>query len=321
MTKPTPYGDRIPLLCLIELPPQARVLLERDFELKRPAADGLVPSQMSAELASCRGIVTGYRGRVEADLIGALPALELIACFTAGRDMVDSTAAAARGVAIWSNGAALAESVADLALALILALARDVRGADQHVRSGAWVHARFPSGALLSGARIGIAGYGMIGQGIARRARGFGMEIGCFSRSAPDETELNVFPDIGSLAKWADWLVLALPGTPETHHLIGADVLAQLGAQGRLVNVARGSIVDEAALVAALRNRVIAGAALDVFSNEPNPDRELLAQDNLLLSPHQGSNTHEALAHRSEALAAKLRDFFFGSSRSLHSAI
>lgn len=315
MIAETTDKESVTLLGLIDLPESASAVLPDTFRLDRaklgPDGNWILPQ--SAEVY--RGIVTGYLGTVDAILLDRLPKLDLIACFTSGRDMVDQTAAAMRGITVISNNAALADSVADHALALLLGLARDIPGCDQYVRSGKWQHQRHAPGSLLAGKNLGIAGFGAIGQGIARRGAAFGMEIGAFSRRNSVNTGQKFFSNPGALADWADWLVLALPGGNATQHMIDAEVLRRLGPEGRIINVGRGTLIDEAALICALRNGTVAGAALDVFASEPDPNPALLSLPNLLVSPHQASNTVEAEHIRGTALASILSTHFYPNAK------
>lgn len=305
--------ESINLLSLIDLPESAWAALPNAFRLDRAerksSGDWVLPK--SPEIY--RGIVTGYQGSVNATLLEQLPNLEFIACFTSGRDMVDLEAAAAYGITVVSNNAALADSVADHAFALLLGLARDIPGCDKHVRSGVWHRRRHTPGSLLMDKKLGIAGYGVIGQGVARRASAFGMNVGVFSRRDPEISEQKFFSNLGELSEWADWLVLALPGGKDTHNIVNSEVLCKLGPYGRIVNVGRGTLIDETAMISALQNGIIAGAALDVFISEPNPAPELLNLPNVLLSPHQASNTLEAEIFRSTAFADILSTHFFTS--------
>ncbi|MGV0912175.1 NAD(P)-dependent oxidoreductase [Martelella sp. FOR1707] len=294
-------ATRVPLLCLIDLPAEAVSALRERYELLQPE-DGAFDR--------CRGIVTGYGGKVDAALLTRCPSIEIIACFTSGRDMVDTGAASRKGIDVVSNGAALAGSVADLALALMLASARELPALDAHVRSGRWREKRYRPGILLSGQRLGVAGYGAIGQGIVNRAMAFGMKTATFTRRPPCDNAVRHFSDLKVMASWADWLVLALPGGPSTDGIVNEDVLKALGTDGTLINVGRGSLVDEAALIGMLETGQIRGAALDVFEDEPTPNPAFAKLENVILSPHQGANTSAALSLRSQALREMLDNKF-----------
>lgn len=295
------------LLCLIELPDPTRRELEKRFRLHwLPDSHDERAACVSSIANDCRAIVTGYGGEIGEDLLDELPYATLIACFTAGQDMVDLKAAEERGIRVTNNSRALASSVADLAMALLLDLARDVSGADRYVRAGAWSQARYASGRLLETRRMGIFGLGEVGRRIGRRARGFDMEVGYHARRRQEDAEWTYFASLNDLARWSDVLVVCVPGTAETQGLIDCKILEALGPDGWLINVARGSVLDEQALLTALRHKSIAGAGLDVFLNEPEISTAFMGLSNVVLSPHQGSNTIEALHIRTEHLLQTL---------------
>jgi D-3-phosphoglycerate dehydrogenase len=235
------------------------------------------------------------RGDIGADatLIAALPDLEIIACYGVGTDAIDLVAARARGIRVTNTPDVLTGDVADLAVGLTLALLRGIPAADLHVRSGAWATRPMSLLARVHGRRIGIAGFGRIGQAVARRFEGFDAAVGYFARTPREDSAHRFFPGLQALADWADVLVVTMAGGAATANLIGTDVLGALGPQGYLVNVARGSVVDEPALLEALEHRRIAGAALDVFWNEPRIDTRFLALPNVILQPHHASATVE----------------------------
>ena len=239
-------------------PLQAKYLVHQRLHESDPAA-------FSKVAAKIRAIAASGESKVGAELIAQLPALEVISVMGVGYDGIDVAAAKARGVVVTHTPAVLNDDVADLALALMLAWSRQLARADRFVRAGEWPKGPLPLGRKMSGARLGIVGMGRIGQAIAQRAAAFGMTIAYTARSAKAELPHTYLPDAAALAAQSDFLVVITPGGAGTHHLIDAAVLAALGPQGCLVNVARGSVVDEAALIDALRSGAIAGAALDVF--------------------------------------------------------
>jgi hydroxypyruvate reductase len=250
--------------------------------------------------------------KVPADLIAKLPALKIVSIMGVGYDGVDVAAAKARGVLVTHTPDVLNDDVADLALALALNIARRIPQADRFVRDGKWPQGPMPLATKLSGARMGIVGMGRIGQAIAKRALAFGMSIAYTARSAKPELPFAFHATPRELAAASDFLVLIAPGGAATRKMIDASVLQALGPKGYLVNVARGSVVDEAALIDALQRNVIAGAALDVFENEPNVPEALRALDNVVLVPHIGSAT-VATRHAMANLAFdNLRAFFAG---------
>lgn len=257
-----------------------------------------------------RALTGAGDSRVSGELIARLPALEIISIFGVGYDGVDLQAAKARGIAVTNTPDILNDDVADLALALMLGIARQLVPADRHVRSGAWSQGPLELGRKMSGARLGLVGMGRIGQRIARRAAAFDMRIGYTCRNARTDVPWRHYPDAATLAADSDFLVVITPGGAGTRKLIGAEVLQALGPQGILVNVARGSVVDEMALVEALERGAIAGAALDVFENEPHVPERLLALPNVLLAPHIGTATRDTRQAMANLVVANLQAHF-----------
>jgi len=262
--------------------------------------------------ASVRGAVTnglvGFsRGRIE-----ALPELEIIACFGTPRGTVDLDAAKQRGVIVTNTPDAITESVADLALGLMIAVMRRICENDRYVRAGKWLDGPPPPGREVRGKTCGIVGLGRIGRGIARRAQACGMSV-CYHgpREKPD-VEYPYYNNLERMARAVDCLVVACPATPATRNLVDARILDALGPEGFLVNISRGANVDEAALIAALRDGRIAGAGLDVFRDEPRVPSELIAMEQVVLVPHIGSSTREVREARGEKLLANLRAHFAG---------
>jgi lactate dehydrogenase-like 2-hydroxyacid dehydrogenase len=284
-----------------DLPPAAVALLEQHFTLRTVATLG------AQEAPAIVGIATGGKAPIDAALLARLPNLRLVSCLGAGTDGIDTDWLAARGIAIATTSAVLAADVADVALGAVIALARDFRRADRFVRDGRWRDGKYPLGVALRGARLGVLGLGAIGSAVATRAGAFGMDIGYHTRTPRPAVPHRHFASLRDLATWCRFLVVACPGGPLTRHLVDARVLAALGPDGFLVNVARGSVVDEAALGAALSTGTIAGAGLDVFENEPTPDPTLLAQDNTLVLPHIGSATTQTRDAMARAMVDALR--------------
>jgi hydroxypyruvate reductase len=238
-----------------------------------------------------RGIAASGDSKVPAALIEQLPALEVISVMGVGYDGVDVAAAKARGIMVTHTPNVLNDDVADLALGLMLSASRQLPAADRFVRSGLWLQGNMPLARKMSGARLGIVGMGRIGQAIAQRALGFNMGIAYTARSAKLALPYAYHPSAEALAANVDFLVVITPGGAGTRHLINAAVLKALGPKGFLVNVARGSVVDEQALVEALEAGTIAGAGLDVFEDEPRVPQRLLDLHKVVLTPHIGSAT------------------------------
>jgi hydroxypyruvate reductase len=239
------------------------------------------------------GVAATGESRVPATLLAQLPNLKVVSVFGVGYDGVDTQAAIARGVPVTHTPDVLTDDVADLALGLLLSIARHIPQADQYVRQGRWPSGPMVLGRKVSGARVGIVGLGRIGKAIARRAQAFDMSIAYTARTEKADSGYTYYPSAKALAAEVDFLIAITPGGAATRRLIDADVLAALGPQGFLINVARGSVVDEAALIKALQSGVIAGAALDVFENEPNVPSELWSLPNVVLTPHMASATRQ----------------------------
>lgn len=242
--------------------------------------------------------------------IQALPNLQIICVIGAGYEQVDLTAAAARGITVTNGAGANAAAVADHCLALLLALLRNIPNADASTRRGEWNRVISPS---VSGKRLGIIGLGAVGQAIAKRASlGFDMPVSYHSRTPHKELAYTWYDSPLRLAEAVDILVIATPGGAATQHLVDADVLKALGAEGYLINIARASVVDSAALLEALEQGCIAGAALDVFDDEPNVPDALKALGNTVLTPHVAGQSPEAARDTVTLVLRNLQAFFAG---------
>ena len=248
--------------------------------------------------------------KVGAALMDRLPGLRIISVMGVGYDGIDVVAAKSRGVVVTHTPGVLNDDVADLALGLMLATARRIPQADRHVREGRWPSGPMPLARKVSGARLGIVGMGRIGQAIAQRATAFSMSIAYTARGVKADLPYRFFASARTLAAESDFLVVITPGGAATRKLIDAEVLAALGPNGILVNVARGSVVDETALIDALTRGVIAGAGLDVFENEPEVPPALRALDNVVLTPHIGSATAATRQAMADLALANLKALF-----------
>lgn len=238
------------------------------------------------------GSTGGGARRVTEALMARLPALEIVANFGVGYDSVDAEAAGRRGVVVTNTPGVLDDEVADLTIGLLLATIRQIPQAERHLREGKWPAGGFPLTATLRDRTVGIVGMGRIGRAIARRLEGFGRPIAYHSRRPVADVPYTHYPELVALAKDVDALIVIVPGGLETDRMINAEVLAALGPKGVLINVARGSVVDEPALVKALEDGTIAAAGLDVFANEPHVPEALIGMDNVVLLPHVASATH-----------------------------
>ncbi|WP_038210988.1 2-hydroxyacid dehydrogenase [Xenophilus azovorans] len=269
---------------------------------------------LATHAAGVSGIITHTHGLdTTRALIGLLPRLEIVVNLGSGSESVDIAAVRERGIRFLNGAGANAPDVAELAISLMLAAGRNLVAGDRHVRAGRWPIERAPITRRVSGKRLGILGFGEIGRAIARRAAAFDMEIAYFARRPAEGVAWRYMPDLLELARWADFLVAALPGGAETHHIVDEHVLDALGPQGMLVNVGRGTVVDEAALVRALQQGRIAGAGLDVFEHEPHVPQALIESDKVVLQAHHGGSTFEAYQAVANRAAANLHAHFFPS--------
>lgn len=247
-----------------------------------------------------RGLaMCGGPARIDGPLMARFPKLEIVANFGVGYDAIDADAAREHGVVVTNTPDVLTEEVADLALGLTLATIRQLPQADRYLRAGRWLEKPFPlTPASLQGRKAGIVGLGRIGKAVARRLEAFGVPIAYHGRQRQSDVAYRFYPSLVDMAEDVDLLISVAPGGQATRHLIGAEVLKALGPSGILVNVGRGSVVDEQALAAALREGTILSAGLDVFEDEPRVPAELIALEHVVLLPHVGSasiQTREAM--------------------------
>ena len=281
------------LLVLIPLSAQALEATLGRFDLLYAPDAAKRAVEVAAHGAEVQVVLTNGTVGLGAPEIDAMPRLTLISVLGAGHENVALAHAQARGIAVGTGAGTNDACVADHALALLLAAVRAVPQFDRACRAGVWRDA-LPVQPGVSHRRLGIVGLGAIGQRIARRGEGFEMQIGWHGRTRRDDVPYPWFDSVTALARWCDFLVVATPGGATTRHLVDAPVLTALGPDGYLVNIARGSVVDTAALAAALRERRIKGAGLDVYEGEPAPPAELLGLDNVVLSPHVAGTSPEA---------------------------
>ena len=287
-------------------------LLERDYVLHRL---WLAPDRAKflREVGpSIRAIATHGGAGASAELIDACPKLEIIACFGVGFDAIDLDRAKARGVRVTNTPEVLTEDVADMAFALILASYRRIVEGEAFVRSGAWKKGGLPLGRSLAGKTLGIIGYGRIGRAISRRAPAFAMDVAYCDLARDPRSTHAFYPDPVSLAHASDILVAAAAGGAATRNLVNGPVFDALGPEGLFVNISRGTVVDEAALVAALQEKRLGAAALDVFWNEPNIDERFLKLDNVIVQPHQASGTVETRKAMGQLVRDNLTAHFAG---------
>ncbi len=259
-----------------------------------------------------RGLAVNAQARVDDALMDRLPNLEIVANFGVGYDTIDAAEAGRRGIVVTNTPDVLTDEVADLAVGLLLATVRQIPQADRYLRAGRWPRQPFPLTASLRGRRVGILGLGRIGRAIARRLEGFGVAIAYHGRRPQPEVAYEYHPTLVGMAQAVHVLMVVAPGGPGTEGMVDAAVLEALGPEAILVNVARGSVVDEAALIAALEAGAIHGAGLDVFAAEPHVPERLRALDRVVLLPHVGSGTHDTRAAMGGLVVDNLVSWFSG---------
>jgi hydroxypyruvate reductase len=292
--------------------PPSFASMERDFSVHKlwQAKDR---DAMIAEVGGrIRGIQTTGNHGADAKLMDALPKLEIISCFGVGVDAVDLDAAKQRGVIVTNTPDVLNECVADLAMGLTLATLRRISQGDRFVRAGSWLKGALPLAHKVGGKTMGILGYGRIGKAIAKRAEAFGMHIVYHGRKPQAGVAHKYYASLTEMAHDCDVLMVICPGGPATRHLVNAAVLEALGPEGTLINVARGSVVDEQALVKALADGRLGAAGLDVFESEPKVPEALFGMDQVVLQPHVGSATHDTRKAMGDLTVDNLRAHFSG---------
>jgi hydroxypyruvate reductase len=267
------------------------------------------------QLAGVRAMITAGGTPLPGAMMDMMPRLGAIVCYGTGYDGVDLAAAAQRQIAVGHSPAANAAAVADLAVTLMLAVTRRLLPADNYVRSGSWSAAK-PSPLMRPqpgnpGRRVGIYGMGEIGRKIAARMAAFETELAYFSRSRHD-VPYRYLPSLAALAEWCSVLMIAVRAGADTHHAVDAGILRQLGKDGYVVNISRGSVIDQQALVEALAEDRIAGAGLDVYETEPHAPDALTGFPNVVLTPHVGGHTLESHAAMQDCVIANLEAFFAG---------
>lgn len=289
----SPLPQRPWLLLLTALAPAMRERLQLQFELLEAA--GIGSARRSELCAQVRAMLCNAQSIVSREQMQQWPALELIVVIGVGRDGIDLEAAAELGIKVSKAPDVCSEDIADHTLALLLAATRQIVQAHEFVRQGRWLQGRYPPTLRFSGQRMGIVGLGRIGRAVARRSQAFDLTIAYTGRAPKDDVPYRWCDSVLELAAEVDFLVVCASGGPATRGLIDARVLQALGPQGVLVNVGRGSIVDEAALQQALQERTIAAAALDVFAHEPQVPEALMDLPSTVLTPHMASSTLQGL--------------------------
>jgi lactate dehydrogenase-like 2-hydroxyacid dehydrogenase len=299
------------LIQLCRLLPETEAALAERYDVTRLDISDDPAGVAGLDLGAVKGVVTGGHIGITQSFAEKLPALEVVAINGVGFDKVDLDAAKRRGIRVSNTPDVLTDDVADLTVGLAIALLRGIASGDAYVRAGQWPRGERPLATKLSGKRIGIYGLGRIGRGIARRFQGFGCSI-AYSGRRPHDVDFQFQESIVGLAEVSDILVIAASASPETKNVVDRSVLEALGPRGILVNIARGSLVDEPALIEALRSGTIAGAALDVFADEPNVPEAFYALPNTVLTPHIGSATTETRKAMGDLVLANLEAHFSG---------
>ena len=251
--------------------------------------------------------MTGGHAPLDEAYMRQYPKLEIISSFGVGYDNIDAKAAARLGITVTNTPGVLDDEVADTALGLMIMTVRELPQSERYLRAGNWAaKGNFPLSASLRGRTVGIFGLGRIGKAIAKRIDAFGLPIAYHSRHAQADVPYRYYASLVEMAKAVDILIVIAPGGPATRHIINAEVLQALGPDGVLINVARGSLVDEKALIEALRNKTILAAGLDVFENEPSVPQELIALENTVLLPHVGSASVKTRRAMAECVVSNL---------------
>jgi hydroxypyruvate reductase len=305
------------VLIYSRFPKAMMVRIGQRFELMD--AGGKPPPEVftAEQLSGIRAMVSAGSTPLGGDMMDKKPSLGAVVCYGTGYDGIDLAAAAQRGIHVAHSPAANAAAVADLAVTLMLAVTRRLLPADNYVRSGSWSVGK-PSPLMRPqagnpGRRVGIYGLGEIGRKIATRIAAFESEIAYFSRRRHD-VPYQYFTSLEALAQWCSVLMIAVRAGADTHHAVDANILRKLGSEGYVVNISRGSVIDQAALVAALSEGAIAGAGLDVYEKEPHAPDQLTGFPNVVLTPHVGGHTLESHAAMQDCVLANLEAFFAGKS-------
>ena len=299
------------ILQLCPIYPAAQARLDAGYDVIAATLEVIDAAWLAEHAATIEGVVTGGHLGVPAALMTALPQLKVIGINGVGYDKVDLDLARSRGVRVANTPDVLTDDVADLAIGLTLSLLRQLPQGDAHVRAGKWPAGEVALARKLTGKRIGIFGLGRIGRAVAKRFSGF-TDVIAYTDVAPQDGPYTYYPNPVALAAACDVLVVCAASSASTRKVIGAEVFAALGPNGVVVNVARGAIVDEAALIVALQSGGLGGAALDVFEDEPRVPDSLRAMANVVLTPHIASATHETRPAMGDLMLDNIDAYFAG---------
>ncbi len=301
--------------------PEVVARLSQHFEVEHNASDDIMaPEQLRSRAKGCAGVICCLTEKIDAAFLDACPTVKVVSNIAVGYNNIDINEVSKRGVMATNTPGVLDDTTADLTFALLMAAARRITETESRLRRGEWKKGFALQqwlGADVHHAKLGIIGMGRIGQTIARRAIGFEMQVKYFNRTRLDattETKLNAsYASKEEVLRDSDFVVVMVPYSPATHHLIGAAEIALMKPSAILINTARGGVVDDVALIDALKNKRIAGAGLDVFENEPALNAEFLKLDNVALTPHIGSATHNTRMNMAMLAAENMIDALTGN--------
>ena len=300
------------VLVLVPVYAPTLAALERDYTVHKLWTAPDAGAYLKEKCANVRGIVAGGLQGCPRSVIEALPKLEIIASFGSPRRNLDFGAAAERGIVVTDTPDAIVENTADIALGLLITVMRRMCEGDRYVRAGKWTEGPFPPGRDIAGKTCGIVGLGKVGRAVARRVEVLGMKVSYYGRSPKTDVAWPYHSDLRALARESDCLVVSVGLNDATRGIIDAGVIGALRPGSFLVNIGRGPLVDQRALITALKEKKIAGAGLDVFWNEPEVPEELIGLDNVVLTPHIGSSTLEIREERGRKVLANLAAKFAG---------
>ena len=302
----------VPILMPAQMPAVVVDGLERQFRLLKvweaPDRDAFVRDVAS----EVRGVALGGHTKVDAAFMERFPKLEIVSSFGVGYDYIDAAEAGRRGITVTNTPDVLTDEVADLTVGLLIATVRQLPQVDRYLREGRWLEKPYPLTATLRGRKVGILGLGRIGKAVARRLEGFGLPISYHGRNRQADVSYDYYPTLAGLAEAVDILISVAPGSAETDKIVNAEVFRALGPDGIFVNVGRGSVVDEPALIEALRSKTILSAGLDVFADEPRVPKELIDMEHVVLLPHVGSASVETRRAMGQLVVDNLVSWFAG---------
>lgn len=303
--------SRPEIVQMVPLYPPTQQRLEDSFTLHRYWSEADKDGLLARVAPTCEVVVTNGGRGIEGTVLAKLPKVRLVSCFGVGVDAVDLDYCRQHGITVTNTPDVLTDDVADLAVALMLAVLRRVAQGDRFVRAGQWKQGGLPLGTAVSGRKVGVIGFGRIGQAIGERAAAFRTEV---AYQGPNKKPVanRYFSDLVEMARWADVLIAATPGGAATRGLVSRQVLEALGPAGVFVNISRGSVVDQEAMVAMLVEGKLGGAGLDVFNDEPNVPEALFVLDNVVLQPHQGSGSHETRQKMGDLTVDNVEAYFAG---------